>query len=331
MNELLLDFLHSLLQVCIVLGVLMGVVAYTVLLERRLLARMQQRMGPNRVGPMGLFQPIADGIKLLTKEIILPRMAHKTLFYAAPLIPVISAFLVVIAIPMGSPKYAQILNISVGLLYVLGVSSLSVYGIILAGWSSGSKYPLLGGMRAGAQMISYEIPLGLSLVTVLMASGTFKLTEIVQAQTSGWFIFKQPISFIVMLICVFAETNRTPFDLPEAETELAGGYNTEYSGMRFAFFFLAEYIHMYAAAFLITILFLGGWLHPFADTNIGKYFLIIPPAVWLFGKVFCIIFFFIWIRATYPRLRFDQLMDFGWKILIPIALLNIGIYAWILF
>jgi len=318
------------LKVVVVFSVFMLIVAYLSYVERRLVARFQTRIGPNRVGPAGLLQPVADAIKLITKEEIFPDNANKLLFLLAPILSLVPALLIMSVVPFGDSVTLFghnidliISDIDVGVLFVFAVTSLGVYGVVMAGWSSNSKYSLLGALRSSAQMISYEVSYGLSIVGVLMLAGTLNLMEIVENQSSllDWYIFKQPIGFIIFLICGIAENNRAPFDLPEAESELVAGYFTEYSSMKFGMFFMAEYAQMVNVSAIVTTLFLGGWQGP-----------LLPPVVWFLIKVFAFIFLYIWIRATLPRFRYDQLMSFGWKFLLPLALLNIfvtGIFMYL--
>jgi NADH-quinone oxidoreductase subunit H len=284
-------------------------------------ARFQTRIGPNRVGPAGLLQVVADAIKLITKEEVFPAQANRTLFLIAPLLSLIPALLIMAVIPFGDKltlfgKSVDLIisDLNVGILFVFAVTSLGVYGIVMAGWSSNSKYSLLGALRSTAQMISYEVSYGLSIMGVLMMAGTFNLMEIVRSQAGffDWFIFKQPIGFLIFSVCGIAETNRAPFDLAEAESELVAGYHTEYSSMKFGMFFMAEYAHMLNVSAIVTTLFLGGWQGP-----------LLPPVVWFLIKVSLFLFGYIWLRATLPRFRYDQLMNFGWKFLLPLALLNI--------
>lgn len=310
----------------ILILILMGCAAYMTFLERVVMARVQLRYGPNRVGPLGLLQPIADGIKLLTKETFRPKGADKLTFFLAPCISVFTALVAFLFIPFGGTVEIwgykvdlRIADVNAALVFLLAFSSLAVYGVVLAGWSSDNRYSLLGGIRGTAQMISYEIPMGMSLLTVVLASGTLSLTEIVDAQRSHWFIWSQPISFIIYVITAFAETNRAPFDLPEAEQELTAGYHTEFGGMKFAMFFLAEYVNILAVSAIASTLFLGGWLGPW---NI--------PVVWLVVKVALFVLFFMWVRATMPRFRYDQLMSFSWKILMPLATANLLITAYLI-
>ncbi len=332
--------LVSLVKIVLALFVLLTAVAYTVWLERKVVGHIQNRWGPTRVGPFGLLQPAADGIKFLFKEDITPLHVYKPLYIAAPMIAVIFALTSIAVIPFGNwvnigPIYTplQITDVNIGLLIVLGITSLGVYGIALSGWSSNSKYSLLGGLRASAQMVSYEIALGLSLVGVLILSGSFSLRDIVVAQQGHfwgfiprWNIFHggQFVAFFIYLMAAYAETNRIPFDLPEAETELVAGYHTEYSAMKFAMFFMAEYANMITVACLATLLFLGGWNGPLFGPPIMQAIL---PVFWFVAKIFCFLFLYIWVRGTLPRFRYDQLMAFGWKFLLPLAIANLVITA----
>ena len=325
----------SVIKSAITLGVLLTAVAYTVWLERKVVGRMQNRWGPTRVGPFGLLQPAADGIKFLLKEDLTPPHVYKPLFIAAPMMAVIFALTSISVIPIGNffevNGYSiplQITDVNIGLLLILGVTSMGVYGVALAGWSSNNKYSLLGGLRASAQMVSYEISLGLSLVGVLIMAGTFSLRGIVDAQGGHflgfiprWNIFSgQIIGFFCYLMAAYAETNRIPFDLPEAETELVAGYHTEYSAMKFAMFFMAEYANMITVACLATLLFLGGWHGPIFGPRILQ---VLLPIFWFVAKVFVFLFIYIWVRGTLPRFRYDQLMAFGWKFLLPVSLMNL--------
>ncbi len=328
----------SLIKTALALFVVLTAVAYSVWLERKVVGRMQNRWGPTRVGPFGLLQPAADGVKFLFKEDLTPPHVYKPLYIAAPIIAVIFALTSMALIPIGNDVRIlgyqiplQISDINIGLLVILGVTSLGVYGIALSGWASNSKYSLLGGLRASAQMISYEIALGLSLVGVLILSGSFSLREIVNAQAGSywhiiprWNIFPQLIGFFIYLMAAYAETNRIPFDLPEAETELVAGYHTEYSAMKFAMFFMAEYANMITVACLATLLFFGGWSGPIGGPPIVQALL---PVFWFAAKVFVFIFIYIWVRGTMPRFRYDQLMAFGWKFLLPLAIANLVITA----
>jgi NADH-quinone oxidoreductase subunit H len=332
--------LVALVKIVLALFILLTAVAYTVWLERKVVGHIQNRWGPTRVGPFGLLQPAADGIKFLFKEDITPLHVYRPLYIAAPMIAVIFALTSIAVIPVGNwvnigPIYTplEITDVNIGLLIVLGVTSLGVYGIALSGWSSNSKYSLLGGLRASAQMVSYEIALGLSLVGVIILSGSLSLREIVVAQQGHfwgfiprWNIFHggQFIAFFIYLMAAYAETNRIPFDLPEAETELVAGYHTEYSAMKFAMFFMAEYANMITVACLATLLFLGGWNGPLFGPSALQAIL---PLFWFVAKVFCFLFLYIWVRGTLPRFRYDQLMSFGWKFLLPLAIANLVVTA----
>jgi len=329
-----LFILASVIKSGILLFVLLTAVAYTVWLERKVVGHMQNRWGPTRVGPFGLLQPAADGIKFLFKEDLTPPHVYKPLFIAAPLIAVVFALTSISVIPFGNSITIrgynipfQITDVNTGLLLILGVTSIGVYGVVLAGWSSNNKYSLLGGLRASAQMVSYEISLGLSLVGVLILSGSFSLRAIVDAQSGyflgfipRWNIFPQFIGFFCYLMAAYAETNRIPFDLPEAETELVAGYHTEYSAMKFAMFFMAEYANMITVACLATLLFFGGWHGPLFGPPLLRAIL---PVFWFAAKIFVFLFLYIWVRGTLPRFRYDQLMAFGWKFLLPLALVNL--------
>ena len=304
---------------CFPLGFMVFFCSYMVWVERKLLARLQIRYGPNRAGKFGLLQPIADTIKMITKEDIIPEAADRVIFLLAPAVVAITALLMFAVVPFGSgikiwgreiPLVISDLN--VGLLYVFALSSLGVYGVALGGWASNSKFALLGGIRGAAQMISYELSLGLSLVPVVMLARSFSLVDIVQAQANYPFILVQPISFVIFFISAMAESKRIPFDLPEAENELGAGFHTEYSGMRFGLFFIGEYVHIQVLGALVAIFFLGGWHGPW-----------LPGPVWLFLKIMLVALIMIWIRGTLPRLRYDQLMALGWKVLVPVALINI--------
>ena len=327
-------FLISAIKIAFVVGVALGAMPFVVLFERKLLGWIQVRPGPNRVGPWGLLQCIVDGIKLFFKEEIIPDQADKPLYLLAPALVVIPAFLVLAIIPFGPTLHVlgrdinmSVTDLNIGILFFFAIASLGVYGIVIAGWSSNNKYSLLGAMRSSAQMLSYEISLGLSVVGVLLLAGTFDLRTIAEQQAGGfwhWYIFQQPLGFVLFLAAGFAETNRLPFDLPEAETELTGGYHTEYSSMKFAMFFISEYINIMTMSAIVTTLYLGGWTAPIEHG-------ILPPwlagPLWFGAKVFVLIFFFILIRGTWPRLRYDQLMAFGWKIVLPLALANIILTA----
>jgi NADH-quinone oxidoreductase subunit H len=302
---------------------------FAIYAERRVVGRMQQRIGPNRVGPFGLLQSLADGIKLALKEDIIPKAADRAVFVLAPIVSATAAFLAFAVIPFGPDvtifghrTALQLTDLPVAVLYILAVASVGIYGIVLAGWSSGSTYPLLGGLRSSAQMISYEVAMGLSFVGVFLYAGSMSTSQIVEAQTQFWYAILLFPSFVIYVISMIGETNRAPFDLPEAEGELVGGFHTEYSSLKFALFFLAEYINMVTVSALATTLFLGGWHAPFgvtsfwAGANSGW-----APVLWFVGKLLLFLFFFIWLRGTLPRLRYDQFMQLGWKILIPASLL----------
>jgi NADH-quinone oxidoreductase subunit H len=306
----------------VMLMVVLGFVTYAIYFERKVIGWMQFRIGPNRVGPFGLLQSVADVLKLLLKEDTIPRKAERELFILAPVITFIPAFAVIAVIPFSDKLFST--NMNVGLLYYVALSGISTIGIVLGGWASNNKYALLGGMRSAAQMISYEIPLVISVIGVIMMTGSLNLNVIAQQQAGGfwhWNFLPQIIGFVVFVIAGVAELNRTPFDLPEAESELVAGYHVEYSGFRFAFFMLAEYVYVFAIAGLVTTLFLGGWHAPFPFLDF------IPGLIWFLLKFSAIVFFLFWIRATLPRIRVDQLMALGWKVLLPLALVNIFVTA----
>ncbi len=331
MNELII---HLIKIVCVI-GVMLGIVAYTVMAERWICAWMQDRIGPNRVGPFGVLQPLADGLKFIFKEDVLPWHVHKFYFTLAPALTMVPALITIAVIPWGSNLpiaghaiTGVIADLNVGILFIFAVASLGVYGIVLAGWSSNSKYPFLGGIRSSAQMISYEVCLGLSVVPVFMQAGTLNLMKVVEYQGRHLPFVCYPylaLSFFIFLVSAFAETNRLPFDFPEAEQELVGGYHTEYSSMKFAMFFLGEYANMFVASAVMVTLFCGGWSLPFAPFNAPAQTLGVGLAqIGIFlAKVLCFLFFFIWVRWTLPRFRYDQLMALGWKIFIPLTILNI--------
>lgn len=300
--------------------ILLGWVCYGILAERKVMGYMQLRHGPNQLGGRwGLLQTIADVLKLLLKEDIIPAAADKPLFIIAPVVAFAPSFMVLATIPF-TDKF-QFADIGVGLLYYIAISGLTTFGAVLGGWASNNKYALLGGMRAAAQMISYEIPLVMSVLGIILITGSLNLNDIVQQQHHGWFILVQPIAFIVFFIASIAELNRTPFDLPESENELVAGYHVEYSGFRWAFFMLAEYVYLFAMSALITVIFLGGWLAPFG------FLAFIPGAIWFSLKFCVVVFLYLWIKSTMPRFRADKLMEFGWKVLLPIALANIFLTA----
>ena len=321
--DTLFFLVESVVKCIVVIGCLLTFFAYLTLAERRLLGRIQIRRGPNRVGPFGLFQPIADGIKALTKEDMVPAQADKAVFVMGPMIAVFAALAMFAVIPFGGTVHILgravklvIGDVDIGILFIFAFATLGEYGIVLGGWSSGSKYGVLGALRAAAQMISYETSLGLIVIGTVILAGSLRLTDIVEAQRHMWFIVYQPFAFLLYLVAGLAEINRTPFDMPESESELACGFNIEYSSMKFALYFMAEYVHMIVVASLVTTLFLGGWLGPF-----------LPGPLWFFIKVCVVIFFFIWERGTFPRLRYDQIMQLGWKILLPLALANVVVTA----
>jgi NADH-quinone oxidoreductase subunit H len=334
----LIFFLLSCLKIAVVLAIFLGAVAYTVLLERKLVGRIQNRWGPTRVGPFGMWQPMADGLKLFLKEDLLPTNVDRPLYILAPMIALGCALISIAVVPFGADitwhgvDMFEIANVNIGLLVILGVTSVGVYGIALAGWSSNNKYSLMGALRSSAQVISYELALGLSVVGVVLRAGSLNLRTIVDSQSAhgllSWNVFGgfQFVAFFIYLMAAYAETNRAPFDLPEAETELTAGYHTEYSSMKFAMFFMAEYCNMIMVGCVATLMFLGGWTSP-----LGK---LIPtpenalahalfPILWFAFKVFCFLFLYVWVRGTLPRFRYDQLMTFGWRYLMPLAILNI--------
>jgi NADH-quinone oxidoreductase subunit H len=319
--------LESIIKVLVFAFVALTGFAYLTLLERRLLAAFQARVGPNRAGPLGLLQPLADGLKLIFKESITPSGVDKAAYFLAPILTVVPAIIVFAVVPFGKGDTWQLASkINVGVLYVLGVLGVAVYGITLAGWSSNNKYASLGSLRASAQVISYELPLGLSMVAVVLMAGSASLADIVEAQrqygeVGGWYLWRQPVAALIFGICVFAETMRAPFDLVEAEQELTAGFMTEYSGMKFALFYMAEYLKMIAVSALFATFFLGGWSGP------GVEAVPVLSLGWFLLKVFVCLCLFIWVRASLPRFRYDQLMGFGWKKLLPIALANVVVTA----
>jgi len=332
-----LGFIIILVKVLVVFAATLLTVLLMIYSERRVSAFIQGRLGPNRVGPQGLLQPIADGIKFLMKEDIIPAGVDKPIFILAPAILLIPALMTFAVIPFGSDIILfgrqiplQVADVNVGILYVLALTSIGVYGIVLAGWSSNNKYSLLGGLRSSAQLISYELAMGLAVVSIILLSGSLKLNDIVADQQGyyfSWNIFKQPLAFIIFLVAVYAETNRLPFDLSEAEQELVGGYHTEYSSMKFAMFFMAEYANMVTAAALTVTLFFGGWDFPLVDeASLGIWGVVLSVLSFILKMGF-FLFLFIWVRWTFPRFRYDQLMKLGWKVLMPLALFNIFITA----
>ncbi|HEX7975402.1 MAG TPA: NADH-quinone oxidoreductase subunit NuoH [Anaerolineales bacterium] len=317
------------LKSIILIFVLLTGFAYLTFYERKALARIQVRIGPNRAGPGGWMQPVADGVKLIFKEELIPAQAYKTVFILAPIITVVPALIITAVIPWGGTVNLfgrqvglYISDLNVGILYIMSVASISVYGIVLAGWSSNNKYAMMGGLRSSAQMISYELALGLSFIGPILLAGSMSITDIVNAQRNVWYVFLQPLGFVIYLIASLAEVNRAPFDMPEAEQELTAGYHTEYSGMKFALFYMGEYIKMIAVSSIAASLFLGGFRAPFGNLFPILDAPILGP-VWLFLKVFVLLFGMIWVRATLPRIRYDKLMAFGWKIMLPAALINI--------
>ena len=321
MNTIYLIF-DILIDIIMVVLPLFLIVAYTTYSERKIIGFMQSRLGPTRTGPFGLLQPIADVIKLLTKEVIIPSNASKGLFLTAPIIMLVPSLLVWSVIPLS--EYFVIANINAGLLFILALTSLSVYGVILAGWASNSKYAFLGSMRSAAQIIAYEIAMGFALVGVLMAAGSLNLQEIILSQRGGifnWYWLPLFPLFVIYLIAGIAETNRAPFDVSEGESEIVAGFHVEYSGVAFAMFFLAEYMNLILISILVSIMFFGGWLSPFEGTFFENYFQWIPGFIWLSIKTLSFIFIFLWLRATLPRYRYDQIMRLGWKIFLPITII----------
>lgn len=323
---------HTLVMLAVVLLFLLPSAAVSVYAERRVSAFMQNRYGPNRVGPLGLFQPFADVIKLFLKEDVIPEKANRALYILAPMIPVTTAIITVAVIPFG--EFVYIADLNIGVLYLLAVASLAVYGVTLAGWASNSKYSLLGGLRAAAQMISYELPMGVALASVILFAGSLSILEIVHSQEFWWNIFRNPIGFVIFTIAVFAEANRTPFDLVEAEQELVGGFHTEYSSMKFGTFFLAEYMHVMIAAMLITTFFFGGYHMPFAGYWLPDMSVlaksVLDVAVFLTKSVFWA-FVIIWVRWTIPRFKYNQLMRLGWSRMLPLAIINFTVILIVLY
>lgn len=335
--------LFSLIKIACVIGVVMFIVAYSTLAERKICALIQDRHGPNRVGPFGIWQPMVDGVKSFFKEDYTPGHVRKVYFWLAPAICMAPALLTFAVIPFGSQIGGQkmvIADLNVGILYTFGIVSLGVYGIVLAGYAANSKYPFLGGIRSSAQMISYEIAMGMSVIPIFMLVGDLRLSDVITYQSGSalgfipnWLVFKQPLAFFIFMVAAFAETNRLPFDFPEAEQELVGGYNTEYSSMKFALFFMGEYANMVASSAMMVTLFLGGWTLPFSGLDQPAPSLVIGLAqIGIFiAKVLCLILLFIWVRWMWPRFRFDQLMDLGWRKFIPLALANILVTAVVLY
>ena len=315
--------IESAVKVLIVLSFILVAVPLIVWMERKVIGHFQDRIGPERVGPFGILQSFADGIKLFFKEDFVPSQADKVVFFIAPGISVVTALVALSVIPFGESVTLfgrtiplHITDVSIAILFVLGATSMGVYGIVLGGWASNSKYPLLGGLRSSAQMISYELAQGISLIGVILITGSLSLVDIIGRQERMWFIVPQFFAFAIYVICGIAETNRAPFDLPEAETELVAGFHTEFSSMKWAFYFLAEYTNMIVVSAIAISVFLGGWRGPF-----------LPPVAWFLIKLFLFLFFYVWLRATFPRLRYDQLMALGWKVLLPASLLNLAVTA----
>ncbi|MBK7387902.1 MAG: NADH-quinone oxidoreductase subunit NuoH [Bacteroidetes bacterium] len=333
------DLIFKIVFVLGVFGVSLVIAMYSTYAERKVAAFFQDRIGPNRAGPFGLLQPLADGVKMFMKEEIIPTHADKALFILGPSIAMLTACMTSVVIPWGSSLIIngkefvmQITDVNIGILYVFGVVSIGVYGIMIGGWASNNKFSLLGALRASSQMISYELAMGMSIIALVMMTGTLSIREIVESQPGAhWNVFVQPLGFLLFLICAFAETNRTPFDLPECETELVGGYHTEYSSMKLGFYLFAEYINMFISSAIIVCLYFGGYNFPFLNSlGLSHNATAILGTVLMFGKIFFFIFFFMWVRWTIPRFRYDQLMRLGWKILIPLAVLNIVITAVVL-
>jgi NADH-quinone oxidoreductase subunit H len=329
-------YLVPLLKILVLLNAVLVSVTFMTLLERKVIAWVQVRLGPMRVGPYGSLQPIADALKLLLKEDITPARADRFVFTLAPIVSMVPALIAFAVIPFdreatffGYRIPLVIADLNVGLLYLVSVTSIGVYGIILAGYASNSKFPLLSGLRASAQLVSYEIAITMMLVSLVVTAGTLSMVGLVDAQYNArvWYVFVQPVAFVILFIGGLAETNRAPFDLPEAEQELTGGYHTEYSGMRFALFFLAEYANMIVVSGVATTLFLGGWLRPFPNVAVLWILDYVPGWMWFLLKTFIFLYIFIWIRATLPRYRYDQLMRLGWKVLIPLAIANLVVTA----
>lgn len=333
--------IYKVILVLVIFGITLFIAMYSTYAERKVAAFLQDRLGPDRAGPFGILQPLADGVKMFMKEEIIPEVSNKFLFILGPSLSMLTCLMTSAVIPWGSSlsiggtEYSlQVTDINIGILYLLGVTSVGVYGIMIGGWASNNKFALLGALRASSQMISYELGLGLSIIALIMTTGTLSVGEIAAQQHSWhWNIFYQPLGFLIFIICAFAETNRAPFDLPECETELVGGYHTEYSSMKLGFYLFAEYINMFVSSAIIATLYFGGYNMPFIgrfvqDPNI----LALLGTAFLFLKIFFFIFLFMWVRWTLPRFRYDQLMNLGWKGLIPLAILNIaitGIVMWV--
>jgi NADH-quinone oxidoreductase subunit H len=337
-----MTFTFLIVKICIIVTVFLIsllVAMYSTYAERKVAAFMQDRLGPNRAGPFGVLQPLADGVKMFMKEEIIPDVSNKFLFILGPCIAMLTATMTSAVIPWGKGLTikgefypVQATDVNIGILYIFGVVSIGVYGIMIGGWASNNKYSLLGALRASSQMISYEIAMGLSIIALVMMTGTLSVREITEQQAGGhWNIFYQPLGFVIFLICAFAETNRAPFDLPECETELVGGYHTEYSSMKLGFYLFAEYINMFISSAVISTLYFGGYNMPFIDRFItDPNILSMVGTLFLFAKIFFFIFFFMWIRWTLPRFRYDQLMNIGWKKLIPLSIANIFITGFVM-
>ena len=326
MPEPLMTYLViPLVKIVVILAALIMIAAYMTFFERKLLAYIQIRIGPNRVWPRGWLQPIADSLKLFVKEDVIPARAEKFVFLLGPALVIIPALVVFAVIPFGPTELWRLTDVNVGLLLVLGISSVGVYGIILGGWASNNKFSLMGGMRSAAQLVSYEVPMGFAVVTVVLMANTLSLVGIVEAQRAAgiWYFVPGIVAFFIYFVCGVAETNRNPFDLPEAESELVAGFHTEYSGMKFAFYFLAEYCNMVVVSSVATVLFFGGWLRPFPNVAALAFLDVVPPVVWFLLKMAVFLFTYIWFRGTFPRYRFDQLMALGWKVFIPVSLVNL--------
>jgi len=324
--------IYKIVLVVVVFSISLFIAMYSTYAERKVAAFMQDRIGPDRAGPFGILQPVADGVKMFMKEEFIPNASDKMLFIMGPCIAMFTACISSAVIPWGGiltiaghQVSLQIADVNIGILYVFGVVSMGVYGVMIGGWASNNKYSLLGAIRASSQLISYEISMGLAIISVIMVSGTVSIKTIVEQQPGAhWYVFVQPLSFLIFLICAFAETNRTPFDLPECETELVGGYHTEYSSMKLGFYLFAEYINMFVSSAVMASLYFGGYNFPFIHSfGLSPNLVTILGTVLFFGKIFAFIFFFMWVRWTVPRFRYDQLMRLGWKVLIPLAILNI--------
>lgn len=334
-----LFILYKALLVVVVFLISLVIAMYSTYAERKVAAFMQDRIGPNRAGPFGLLQPLADGVKMFMKEEILPAVSNKFLFILGPSIAMFTSCITGAVIPWGTSLHIaghdfslQVTDINIGILYVMAVTSIGVYGIMIGGWASNNKYSLLGALRASSQMISYEVAMGLAIIALVMTTGTLSLRDIAAAQTGWhWNIVYQPLGFLIFIICAFAETNRTPFDLPESDSELIGGYHTEYSSMKLGFYLFAEYINMFISSAIMSTLYFGGYNMPFIGRlGLSPNLAAILGIVFLFAKIFFFIFFFMWVRWTIPRFRFDQLMNLGWKILIPLSIFNVAITGFII-